>query len=89
MLHTGFRLSEATLFSMTRLNGDQLFIRAKQHGGDLLAYVPVGLRDRLQVRAERQGERPFIVARSDRLEAITSIWRRRIAQAFDMAGVAE
>lgn len=86
MLYTGFRISDATLFSMKRLNGDQVFIRAKKNGGDVFAYVPDWLRDRLQARAERYGERPFIVARSDRLETITNIWRRRIAKAFDVAG---
>jgi integrase len=86
MLYTGFRISDATLFSMKRLHGDQVFIRAKKNGGDVFAYVPDWLSDRLQARAERYGERPFIVARSDRLETITNIWRRRIAKAFDVAG---
>lgn len=86
MLYTGFRISDATLFSMKRLHGDQVFIRAKKNGGDVFAYVPDWLRDRLVARAERCGERPFIVARSDRLETITNIWRRRIAKAFDVAG---
>jgi integrase len=86
MLYTGFRISDATLFSMKRLHGDQVFIRAKKNGGDVFAYVPDWLRDRLHARAERFGERPFIVARSDRLETITNIWRRRIAKAFDVAG---
>jgi integrase len=89
MLYTGFRISDATLFSMKRLQGDQVFIRAKKNGGDVFAYVPDWLRDRLQARAERFGERPFIVARSDRLETITNIWRRRIAKAFEAAGTFE
>jgi integrase len=86
MLYTGFRISDATLFDVNRLQGDQVFIRAKKNGGDVFAYVPDWLRDRLRVRAKRFGERPFIVARSDRLETITNIWRRRIAKAFDLAG---
>lgn len=86
MLYTGFRISDATLFNMKRLDGDQVFIRAKKNGGDVFAYVPDWLRDRLRARAERYGERPFIVARSDRLESITNIWRRRLAKVFDVAG---
>jgi integrase/recombinase XerD len=86
MLYTGFRISDATLFSMKRLHGDQVFVRAKKNGRDVFAYVPDWLRDRLQARAERYGERPFVVARSDRLETITNIWRRRIAKAFEIAG---
>jgi integrase len=86
MLYTGFRISDATLFSMKRLHGDQVFIRAKKNGGDVFAYLPDWLRDRLQARAAQYGERPFIVARSDRLETVTNIWRRRIAKAFEVAG---
>jgi integrase len=86
MLYTGFRISDSTLFSMKRLHGNQVFVRAKKNGGDVFAYVPDWLRDRLQARAERYGERPFIVARSNRLETITNTWRRRIAKAFEVAG---
>ena len=38
MLYTGFRISDATLFSIKRLKGDQVFIRAKKNGGDVFAY---------------------------------------------------
>ena len=86
MLYTGFRISDATLFSIKRLHGDQVFIRAKKNGGDVFAFVPDWLQERLRARASRFGDRPFIVARSDRLETITNIWRRRIAKAFDEAG---
>lgn len=86
MLYTGFRISDATLFSIKRLHGDQVFIRAKKNGGDVFAFVPDWLQERLRARASRLGDRPFIVARSDRLETITNIWRRRIAKAFDEAG---
>ena len=86
MLYTGFRISDATLFSIKRLHGDQVFIRAKKNGGDVFAFVPDWLQERLRARASRFGDRPFIVARSDRLETITNIWRRRIAKAFDAAG---
>jgi integrase len=86
MLYTGFRISDATLFSIKRLHGDQVFVRAKKNGGDVFAYVPDWLADRLQARAKRFGARPFIVARSDRLETITNIWRRRLAKAFTVAG---
>lgn len=86
MLYTGFRISDATLFSIKRLHGEQVFVRAKKNGGDVFAYVPDWLQQRLRARAARFGERPFIVARSDRLETITNIWRRRLAKSFDAAG---
>ena len=86
MLYTGFRISDATFFSIKRLQGDQVFIRAKKNGGDVFAYVPDWLRDRLLARSERHGERLFVVARSERLETVTNIWRRRMAKAFEVAG---
>ena len=86
MLYTGFRISDATLFSIKRLQGEQIFLRAKKNGGDVFAYVPEWLRDRIKSRAARFGDRPFIVARSDRLETITNLWRRRLAKAFEAAG---
>lgn len=87
MVYTGFRISDATLFDVKRLKADQVFIRATKNGGDVFAYIPEWLRDRLLSRAERYGSRPFIVARSDRLETVTNVWRRRIAKAFKVAGV--
>jgi integrase len=86
MVHTGFRISDATFFNIKRLKGDQVFIRATKNGGDVFAYIPDWLRDRLLARSERCGERPFIVARSIRLETVTNVWRRRIAKAFEAAG---
>jgi integrase len=86
MVYTGFRISDATWFNIKRLKGDQVFIRATKNGGDVFAYIPDWLRDRLQARAERFGKRPFITGRSERLETVTNIWRQRIAKAFDVAG---
>jgi integrase/recombinase XerC len=86
MIYTGFRISDATFFDIKRLKGEQVFIRATKNGGDVFAYIPDWLRDRLLARAERCGRRPFIVAKSERLETVTNIWRRRIDKAFDAAG---
>jgi integrase len=86
MVYTGFRISDATFFNISRLHDDHVFIRAKKNGGDVFAYIPDWLRDRLLARAKRYGEIPFITGRSQRLETVTNIWRRRIAKAFDVAG---
>lgn len=45
-----------------------------------------GRRRTVGTSSARFGDRPFIVAQSDRLETITNIWRRRIAKAFEEAG---
>src|SRR5262249_14819709 len=47
MVCTGFRISDATLFNVRRLKSDQVFIRATKNGGDVFAFIPDWLRDRL------------------------------------------
>jgi integrase len=86
MLHTGFRISDATLFDMSRLQGNSVMIRARKNGNHVFAWVPDFVRDRLIRRAKLHGQRPFIVGRSERLETVTNVWRRRLEHAFDAAG---
>lgn len=86
MLHTGFRISDATLFDMSRLRGNEIMIRAQKNGNHVFAWVPDSVRDRLRARAKLHGDRPFIGGRSKRLETVTNVWRRRIQHAFDAAG---
>ena len=86
MVHTGFRISDATLFDMSRLQGNNVVIRAQKNGHHVFAWVPDSVRDRLIKRATLHGPRPFIIGRSTRLETVTNVWRRRLAQAFVAAG---
>jgi hypothetical protein len=86
MIHTGLRISDVGLFNMSRLKGNEVFLRAKKNGGEVFAYIPDWLRDRLHARAKRCGTRPFVVGHSDRLETVTDMWRRKIGKIFDLAG---
>lgn len=86
MVHTGYRISDATFFDINRLHGNQIFIRATKNGADVFAYLPNWLCARLRARAARCGARPFLVGRSRRLETVTNTWRRRLAKAFAIAG---
>jgi integrase len=86
MTYTGLRISDVGLFHMKRLKGNEVFLRAKKNGGDVFAYIPDWLRERLDARAKRCGSRPFIVGRSDRLETVTDLWRRQISKVFELAG---
>lgn len=86
MLYTGYRISDAAFFDMRRLDGNQVYIRAKKNGGEVFAYIPDWLRERLLKRARHWGQRPFIIGRSERLETLTNLWRRRIARALARAG---
>jgi integrase len=86
MVHTGFRISDATLFDMSRLQGNNVMIRAQKNGHHVFAWLPDHVRDRLTARAKLHGPRPFIVGQSERLETVTNVWRRRLAHAFEAAG---
>jgi len=86
MVYTGLRISDAALFQMSRLAGNEVFLRAKKNGGDVFAYIPDWLRDRLVARATRCGTRLFMVGQSDRLETVTDMWRRKINKVFELAG---
>jgi integrase len=80
MVYMGLRISDVGLFDMSRLRGNEVFLRAKKNGGDVFAYIPDWLRDRLNARAKRCGVRPFVVGHSDRLETVTDMWRRKIGK---------
>lgn len=89
MLHTGYRISDAVFFDMKRLRGNEVMIRAQKNGRHVFGVLPDRVRDRLVARAKAHGSRPFIVGRSTRLETVTNVWRRRLAQAFEAAGAFE
>lgn len=86
MVYTGLRISDVSLFHMSRLHGNEVFLRAKKNGGEVFAYIPDWLRERLTIRANRCGARPFVVGQSERLETVTDMWRRKINQVFALAG---
>jgi integrase len=84
--YTGLRISDVCLFRMSRLRGNEVFLRAKKNGGDVFTYIPDWLRDRLIARAKRVGDRPFMVGESDRLDTVTDCWRRKIGKVFELSG---
>ena len=86
MTYTGLRISDAGLFNMNRLKGNEVFLRAKKNGGEVFAFIPDWLRDRLNKRAKGFGSHPFVVGESDRLETVTDMWRRKIGKVFELAG---
>jgi integrase len=86
LVYTGLRISDVSLLNTTRLRGNDLFLRAKKNGGDVFTWIPNWLRDRLQKLARERGPRPFVAGRSDRVETVTDLWRRKINRAFELAG---
>jgi integrase len=86
LAYTGLRISDAGLFRMDRLRGNEVFLRAKKNGGDVFTWIPDWLAHRLTERAKTHGPRPFLIGESDRLETVTDLWRRRINKVFELAG---
>jgi integrase/recombinase XerC len=86
MIYTGLRISDVALFNMNRLNGNEVFLRAQKNGGEVFAYIPDWLRERLTARAGRCSSRPFLVGQSERLETVTDLRRRKINSVFELAG---
>jgi integrase/recombinase XerD len=86
LVYTGLRISDGALFDISRLHGNEVFLRAKKNGGDVFTWIPDWLRDRLQERAKKYGPRVFMMGHSDRLETITDLWRRKINRVFELAG---
>lgn len=89
MVHTGLRISDTVLFDMGRVRGNEVFLRAKKNGGDVFAYIPDWLRDRLLARAEERGRQPFQISTTARLSSAIDIWRQRLMQVFELADVGE
>lgn len=48
VVYSGLRISDVGLFNMTRLSGNEIFLRAKKNGGDVFAYIPDWLREALR-----------------------------------------
>jgi integrase len=86
LTYTGLRISDAGLFRMDRMRGNEVFLRAKKNGGDVFTWIPDWLVERLVQRANHHGPRPFLSGQSDRLETVTDLWRRRLNKVFALAG---
>lgn len=84
--YTGLRISDVALLNIERLQGNELYLRAKKIGGDVFAYLPDWLRDRLQARSKTWGPMLFQVGDSTRVETVTDTWRRKLHQVFLLAG---
>ncbi|MEZ5402631.1 MAG: site-specific integrase [Bryobacteraceae bacterium] len=86
LAYTGLRISDVGLFHISRLRGNELFLRARKNGGEVFTWIPDWLRDRLHQLAKERGPRPFVIGTSDRLETVTDLWRRKINRVFELAG---
>lgn len=86
LTYTGLRISDVALFDIKRLHGNEVFLRAKKNGGDVFAYIPDWLRERLVQRSKVYGAMLFVTGDSRRLETVTNTWRRRLDRVFELAG---
>jgi len=89
MVYTGLRISDVVLFDLERLQGNEVFLRAKKNGGDVFAYLPDWLRDRLLARARRHGKRLFFVGEAAHLDTTIECWRNQLGRVFALADVGD
>jgi len=75
------------LFDLDRVDGNEVFLRAKKNGGEVFVWSPNWLRDRLQVRAKQVGRQPSKISSSQHLDGMTEIWRQRLAKVFELADI--
>ncbi len=87
LTYTGLRISDAALFDMERLQGNEVFLHAKKNGGDVFTLIPDWLCDRLKARAKRFGRKPFLIGSSKRLDAVTDTWRQHLSAVFALVDV--
>lgn len=65
LTYTGLRISDAVLFDIERLQGNEVFLRAKKNGGDLFMLIPDWLRDACRTgRDSTAGSRFSLVRRN-------------------------
>jgi integrase len=88
---TGLRISDGSMFDMSRVTrhpegGANIFLRMHKTKGPLFTWVDDWLYERLLARERKFGSKIFSLGRSERLETITDLWRRRINRVFDLAG---
>jgi integrase len=89
LVYTGLRISDVVLFDMDRLQGNEVFLRAKKNGGDVFTYVPDWLRDRLLARATRHGAKPFLIGNAKHLDSEIEMWRTQLDKVFKLARITE
>lgn len=87
LTYTGLRISDVVLFDMERVQGREVFLRAKKNGGDVFTLVPDWLCERLRARAKRYGRKPFLTGHAKSLDTTIDLWRRHLAKVFVLADV--
>ena len=85
---TGLRISDAATFDMTRLNGNECFLRMHKTKKPLCTWLPDALVHRLQALANKIGsQRPFMSpGGSTRMETAADLWRRRLNKVWALCG---
>jgi integrase len=89
LTYTGLRISDVVLFDMERVNGKEVFLRAKKNGGDIFTLIPDWLRERLHARARRYGRKPFLTGKAKSLDTTIDLWRRHLTKVFALADVGD
>lgn len=85
-VYTGLRISDVALFDVKeRMQGNNIFIRAKKNNRRLFTWVPDWVRDRMLDRQAKYGPKIFMMSESTRLDTVTDLWRRKLKKIYKLA----
>jgi integrase/recombinase XerD len=86
--YSGLRISDASLLSIDRLEGNDLFLYTQKSGTHVYVPLPPFLLELLRRIPLRHGKYFFTGPQSLRMETVTDLWRRKLGRVFKLAGVA-
>jgi integrase len=87
LMCTGLRISDVVRFDISRLNGNQVFLRQHKTKKPLFTWVTDGVRDMMLSRARAHGPKIFqqFSLSTDSTKVMTTVWRNKINKAFALA----
>ena len=85
--YTGLRISDASMFDMARLNGNDCFLRMHKTRKPVFTWLPDEVVHRLEALAKTHGPRPFLTpGGSERMETVADLWRRKLNKVWELCG---
>jgi integrase len=85
--YTGLRISDASMFDIDRLKGNDCFLRMHKTDKPVFTWLPDEVVHRLLAMAKVHGSRPFLtLGGSTRMETAADLWRRKLNKVWELCG---
>ncbi|MGB8836402.1 MAG: tyrosine-type recombinase/integrase [Candidatus Acidiferrales bacterium] len=86
MIHSGLRISDTTTLAVSNLNGNRLCLYQQKTGEYVYVPIPDDVAEALRTVKHKHPDY-FFWSGSSKVPAAVSVWRRRLADVFDRAGI--